>query len=166
VPAGSRTRYNVGGDLEIEIDPWLQRDVSGGDERSTFRSWEATLADDAAGFAAAGPGLLAGRVYIVAPSGIRRSYGRWASSWSPWRRWVGAPLGVVARVRRTAAVAAEARRLQGVTTAVHAEVAVPPLRELWTISSADENLILGYCRSPAGIGNTKASEAIYIYALE
>jgi hypothetical protein len=136
---GTRTRYNAG-DLEIEIEPWLQRDVSGGDERRTFRSWEATPADEAAGFAA-DPGPLAGRVYTINSTELRAV----GLQLEPVPAVGGAPLGVVARVRRTAAVAGEARRLTGVTTAVHAEVAAPPLRELWTISSADENLILGYC---------------------
>jgi hypothetical protein len=136
---GSRTRYSPG-DLEIEIEPWLQRDVSGGDERRTFRSWEARPADEAGGFAA-DPGPLAGRVYTVNSTELRAV----GLQLEPVAPVGGAPLGVVARVRRTAAINGEARRLQGVTTAVHAEVAAPPLRELWTISAADENLILGYC---------------------
>lgn len=58
----------------------------------------------------------------------------------------GAPLGVVARVRRAAAAAGDAarRRLPGVAQAVHEVVALPP-RELSVIATADENLILGHC---------------------
>ena len=48
---GTRVRYDKG-DLEIEIEPWLQRDVSGGDERRTFRTWAATPGDEEAGLAA------------------------------------------------------------------------------------------------------------------
>jgi hypothetical protein len=136
---GTRNRYTAG-DLEIEIDPWMQRDVSGGDERRTFRSWEATPPDEAAGFLA-DPGPLAGRVYTINSTELRAV----GLKLEPVAPVGGAPLGVVARVRRAAAVAGDTRRLQGVTTAVHAEVAAPPLRALWTISSADENLILGYC---------------------
>ena len=59
----------------------------------------------------------------------------------------GAPLGVVARVRRAAASASDAARrayMPGVTQAVH-EVVAPAPRELWTISAADENVILSNC---------------------
>jgi hypothetical protein len=136
---GTRTRYDVG-DLEIEIEPWLQRDVSGGNERRTFRSWQAAPADEAACFAA-DPGPLAGSVYTVNSTELRAV----GFELEPVAPVGGAPLGVVARVRRTAAVTGEARRLRGVTTAVHAELAAPPLRALWTISSADENIILGRC---------------------
>ena len=45
---GGRLRYDRG-DLEIEVEPWLTRDVSGGDERRVFRSWVATSAGEAAG---------------------------------------------------------------------------------------------------------------------
>jgi hypothetical protein len=136
---GTRVRYDKD-DLEIEIEPWLQRDVSGGDERRTFRPWEASPGDEAAGFAA-DPGPVTGRVYTVNSTELR-AVGLELEAVAPVG---GAPLGVVARVRRTAAVAGETRRLQGVMRAVHAEVAAPRLRELWTISSADENLILGHC---------------------
>jgi len=136
---GTRVRYDKG-DLEIEIEPWLQRDVSGGDERRTFRPWEALPGDAAAGFAA-DLGPVTGMVYTVNSTELR-AVGLELEAVAPVG---GAPLGVVARVRRTAAVAGDSRRLLGVTRAVHAEVAAPPLRELWMISSADENLILGHC---------------------
>ena len=58
----------------------------------------------------------------------------------------GAPLGVVARVRRAAAAAGDAarRRLPGVAQAVHQQLAPAP-RELSVISPADENVILANC---------------------
>ena len=58
----------------------------------------------------------------------------------------GAPLGVVARVRRAAAAAGDAarRRLPGVAQAVHQQLAPPP-RELSVLSAADENVILANC---------------------
>lgn len=37
--SGGRVRYDVG-DCEIAVE-WFQRDVSGGDERRTFRAWTA-----------------------------------------------------------------------------------------------------------------------------
>ena len=58
---------------------------------------------------------------------------------------VAVPL--VARARRAAASAAQGawkQQISGVTRAVHKEVAPPP-RQLWTISSAMENIILGWC---------------------
>jgi hypothetical protein len=58
----------------------------------------------------------------------------------------GAPLGVVARVRRAAAAAGDAarRRLPGVAQAVHQQLAPQP-QELFVISAADENVILANC---------------------
>ena len=58
----------------------------------------------------------------------------------------GAPLGVVARVKRSAALAGEVARrsLPGVAQAVH-EVCAPKVRELAIISEADENMILSNC---------------------
>ena len=41
---GTRTHYDAG-DLEVEVE-WMQRDVSGGDERRTFRAWVARAAED------------------------------------------------------------------------------------------------------------------------
>ena len=57
---GTHTRFDAG-DLEIEVE-WLQRDVSGGDERRTFRKWVATKADVQTG-AVADPGPVAGETY-------------------------------------------------------------------------------------------------------
>ena len=47
-------------------------------------------------------------------------------------------------MRRAAAVACDAARqhLPGVVQAVHRPVHAPPPRELWTLSAADENMIL------------------------
>ena len=47
-------------------------------------------------------------------------------------------------MRRAAAVACDAARqhLPGVVQAVHWPVHAPPPRELWTLSAADENMIL------------------------
>ena len=58
----------------------------------------------------------------------------------------GAPLGVVARERRHAAVVGDARRrsLFGVAQLVREVLAALP-RELWEISTADENCILSNC---------------------
>ena len=137
---GGRLRYDRG-DLEIEVEPWLTRDVSGGDERRVFRSWVATSADEAAGQTAdAGPE--AGRVYTVNSTELRavdielQAVGMVG----------GAPLGVVARERRHAAVAGDARRrsLPGVAQLVRDVLAALP-RELWEISAADENCILSNC---------------------
>ena len=137
---GTRVRYDVG-DLEIEIKPWLQRDLSGGDERRTFRTWAAMQGDEEAGLAA-DPGPEAGRVYTVNSTELRAV----GLVLQPVPPVGGAPLGVVARVRRTAAAAGDAARraLPGVTQAVH-KVVAPPLRELSIISAADENVILSNC---------------------
>ena len=137
---GGRVRYNQG-DLEIEIEPWLTRDVSGGDERRVFRNWAATSADEAVGQAAdAGPE--AGRVYTVNSTELRAV----DISLQAVGLVGGVPLGVVARERRQAAVAGDARRrsLPGVAQLVR-DVVAPQPRELWEISSADENLILSNC---------------------
>ena len=88
-------RYNKG-DLEIEIEPWLTRDVSGGDERRVFRNWAATSADEPAG-QAADPGPVAGRVYTVNSTELRAV----DITLQPVGLVGGVPLGVVARERRT-----------------------------------------------------------------
>jgi hypothetical protein len=136
--AGTRLRYDKG-DLEIEIEPWLTRDVSGGDERRVFRKWMAT---DAEAGAVADPGPEAGRVYTVNSTELRAV----DIALQPVGVVGGAPLGVVARERRHAAVACDARRrsLPGVAHGVHQVIAALP-RELWEISAADENLILSNC---------------------
>ena len=69
VPNHPRVRYDKG-DLEIQIEPWLQRDVSGGDERRTFRTWERTSADEEAGIAA-DPGPVTGTVYTINSTELR-----------------------------------------------------------------------------------------------
>jgi hypothetical protein len=136
--AGTRLRYDKG-DLEIEIEPWLTRDVSGGDERRVFRKWMAT---DAEAGGVADPGPEAGRVYTVNSTELRAV----DIALQPVGVVGGAPLGVVARERRHAAVACDARRrsLPGVAQLVHQVIAALP-RELWEISAADENLILSNC---------------------
>lgn len=137
---GSRTRFDAG-DLEIEVDPWLQRDVSGGDERRTFRTWAATATH--AGVAA-DPGPVAGETYTFNSTELRAV----GLELEPVAPVGGAPLGVVARVRRAAATAGDAARrrihVPGVAQAVHNVVAPAP-QALWTISAADENVILGNC---------------------
>lgn len=135
---GTRTRYDAG-DLEVEVE-WMQRDVSGGDERRTFRVWAATAGE---GGAEADPGPLAGKTYTFNSTELRGAVGLVLEPVAPVG---GAPLGVVARVRRQAAVAGDAARraLPGVAQAVHDVMALAP-RELWTISSADENVILSHC---------------------
>lgn len=137
---GTRVRYDAG-DLEIEIE-WLQRDVSGGDERRTFRTWAATPADEEAGLAA-DEGPVAGKVYTINSTELRAV----SLVLLPVAPVGGAPLGVVARVRRTAAVACDVarRQLPGVNQAVHRAVEAPPLRQLFTLSAADENVILSNC---------------------
>lgn len=139
---GTRLRYDAG-DLEIQIEPWLQRDVSGGDQRRTFRTWAATAADEEAELPAADPGPVAGKVYTVNSTELRAINLKLEPVAPPG----GAPLGVVARVRRAAAVACDASRrtLPGVARAVHQAVQAPPPSELWTISAADENNILSHC---------------------
>ena len=134
---GTRTRYDAG-DLEIEVE-YLQRDVSGGDERRTFRAW--TAITDEAG-AVVDPGPEAGKTYTFNSTELRAV----GLELEPVGPVGGAPLGVVARVRRAAAAAGDAarRRLPGVAQAVHQQVASPP-RELSVISSADENVILSNC---------------------
>ena len=136
---GTRTRFDAG-DLEIEVE-WLQRDVSGGDERRTFRKWVATKADAQTG-AVADPGPVAGKVYTFNSTELRAV----SLTLEPVGPVGGAPLGVVARVRRAAAAAGDAarRRLPGVAQAVHQQLAPAP-RELFVISEADENVILANC---------------------
>ena len=139
VVPGTRTRYDAG-DLEVEVE-WMQRDVSGGDERRTFRGWEATPTNAEAGLPAdAGP--VAGKTYTFNSIELRAV----GLVLEPVPPVGGAPLGVVARARRMAAATGDAarRRLPGVAQAVH-QVVSPRLRELWIISAADENLILGNC---------------------
>ena len=68
VVPGTRTRYDAG-DLEVEVE-WMQRDVSGGDERRTFRGWEATPTNAEAGLPAdAGP--VAGKTYTFNSTELR-----------------------------------------------------------------------------------------------
>ena len=100
-----------------QVDPWLQRDVSGGDERRTFRTWHATPADVEVGIVAdAGP--VAGVVYTFNSTELRAV----GLELEPVAPVGGAPLGVVARVRRAAASASDAARrayMPGVTQTVH-----------------------------------------------
>lgn len=143
---GTRIRYDPG-DFEIEVE-WLQRDVSGGDERRTFRLWRADPGDEAAGVAA-DPGPAAGVTYTFNSTELRSvGCGADGLSLTAVPPVGGAPLGVVARVRRAAACAADVARraalLPGVAQAVH-EVVAPQPQDLWTISSADENRILENC---------------------
>ena len=136
---GTRTRYDAG-DLTIEVE-WLHRDVSGGDERRTFCAWNAAPQNAEVGLAAdAGP--VAGKTYTFSSTELR-AVGLVLEPVAPVG---GAPLGVVARVRRLAAAASDEarRRLPGVAQAVHHLVA-PPLRALSMISAADENVILSNC---------------------
>ena len=137
---GTRTRYDSG-DFEIEVDPWLQRDVSGGDERRTFRTWQATPGDVEAG-AEADPGPAEGVTYTFNSTELRAV----GLELEPVAPVGGAPLVVVARVRRTAAIACDSARraLPGVAQAVHEVVAPKPL-DVWTLSAADENVILSNC---------------------
>ena len=138
---GTRARFDPG-DLEIEVE-WLERDVSGGDERRTFRKWVATKADSQTG-AVADPGPVAGETYTFNSTELRAV----GLQLEPVGPVGGAPLGVVARVRpsRAAAAAGNAarRRLPGVAQAVHEQVAPAP-RELLVISTADKNVILANC---------------------
>jgi hypothetical protein len=103
--------------------------------------WEATQADVEAGVAAdAGP--VASKTYTFNSTELR-AVGLVLEPVAPVG---GAPLGVVARVRRAAAAAGDAarRRLPGVAQAVHQQLAPPP-RELSVLSAADENVILSNC---------------------
>ena len=120
---------------------WLARDVSGGDERRTFCMWEATPADVEAGLDA-NPGPVEGKSYTFNSTELRAV----GLGLKPVAAVGGAPLGVVARVRRVAAAAGDAarRRLPGVAQAVH-QVVAPRPQELWTLQAADENLILSNC---------------------
>ena len=115
--------------------------MSGGDERRTFRKWEATKADPTTG-AVANLGPVAGKVYTFNSTELRAV----GLTLEPVGPVGGAPLGVVARVRRAAAAAGDAarRRLPGVAQAVHPQLAPAP-RELSVISPADENVILANC---------------------
>ena len=89
------------------------------------------------------PGPVLGRVYTVNSTELRAV----DLVLEPVGPVGGAPLGVVARVRRSAAVAGDAarRRLPGVAQALPQDVLAPPPRELWILSAADENVILSNC---------------------
>ena len=112
MPGDSRLRFTKD-DFVIQIEPWLQRDVSGGDERRTFRTWERTSADEEAGLAA-DPGPVAGQVYTVNSTELRAV----GLTLEPVAPVGGAPLGIVARVRRSAAVL-HAIRLEGESRVWH-----------------------------------------------
>ena len=101
----------------------------------------ASPADEETG-GAADPGPTAGQVYTFNSTKLRAV----DITLTPVGLVGGAPLGVVARVRRMAAVAGDNRRrsLPGVCQSVRQVLAVHP-RELWEIGEADENLILGNC---------------------
>lgn len=99
---GTRTRYDAG-DLEIEVE-WMQRDVSGGDERRTFcNKWEKTLAPDGE---VVDPGPELGKTYTFNSTELRAV----GLELTPVAPVGGAPLGVVARMRRMAAVACDTAR--------------------------------------------------------
>ena len=66
---GNRQAAHRGVLDQIEVE-WLQRDVSGGDERRTFRKWVATKADAQTG-AVADPGPAAGKVYTFNSTELR-----------------------------------------------------------------------------------------------
>ena len=127
------------GDLEIEVE-WMDRDGSGGDERRTFCVWERRVTPDGE---VVDPGPEQGKTYTFNSTELRAV----DLTLTPVPPVGGAPLGVVGRVRRGAAMACDAARrarLHGVVQAVH-EVVAPAPRSLWTLSSADENVILYNC---------------------
>ena len=117
----------------------MMRDVSGGEERRRFRTWEKTEVNGVV----VDPGPVEGQTYTFNSTELRAV----GLELEPVAPVGGAPLGVVARVRRAAAVACDTTRrayMPGVAHAVH-EVVAPEPRALWTISAADENVILSHC---------------------
>ena len=139
-----RERYDAG-DLEIAVE-WFQRDISGGDERRTFKSW---TADEEAGDA----GPEAGRTYTFNSTELRAIARRDASTTGIEMTALppigGVALNVVQRTAPRRAAAGAARHnwqgvLPGLVRRIQEQRADPP-EQLWEISEGSERLILDWC---------------------
>ena len=136
---GTRTRFDAG-DLEIEVE-WLQRDVSGGDERRTFRKWVATKADAQTG-AVADPGPAAGKVYTFNSTQLRAIEGKTGIEMQLQLPVGGVPLQQARPAR--AVVQATMKKIRNIICRKQQQYATPPA-QLWEITAASERLILDIC---------------------
>ena len=142
--SGGRVRYDKG-DAEIAVT-WFQRDVSGGDERRTFKAW---AADE--GMGDAGP--VEGKTYTFNSTELRLIYNPEAGPNAIQLDMrllppVGAvPLNVVQHMaqRSSSRLASKSRvDYRNVAYQVREQRADPP-EEMWEIAAGSERVILDHC---------------------
>ena len=141
---GGRVRYDKG-DAEIAVT-WFQRDVSGGDERRTFKVWGA---DEDTGDA----GPVDGKTYTFNSTELRLIYNPEAGPNAIQLEMqqlppVGtAPLNVVQHTaQRSSSRLTQIPRVdyRNVAYRVREQRADPP-EELWEIAAGSERVILDHC---------------------
>ena len=138
---GGRVRYDAG-DCEIAIE-WFQRDVSGGDERRTFKAWVADTATDDAG-------PLTGHTYTFNSTELRLISTPSTSAGAAMALEMralppvgGVPLHTVAR--SCARLASQPRpNYRNVVYQVH-ETRADPVEQMWEITTGSERVILDNC---------------------
>lgn len=128
-----RTHYGKG-DAELSVT-WYERDVSGGDERRTFKRWEGAAGEEYT-FNSTELRLLG----LAASGATRLDMKRLDSGLSG-----GAALREVQRLPSKRGAAKSAReRIAHVTKTVRTQRVAPPA-ELWEITAASESAILAGC---------------------
>lgn len=140
--AGGRVRYDAG-DFEIPVE-WFQRDISGGDERRTFKAWTANEATNDAG-------PVAGETYTFNSTELRLISSETSIPGGAVQLEMRAlpPIGgaTLNTVQHTAGRASS--RLsqvarpdyRNVAYRVHAQRADPP-EQLWEISTGDRKSVV------------------------
>ena len=120
----------------IEVE-WFQRDVSGGDERRIFRTWQRVVDADGK---VVDEGPVAGEVYTFNSTELRMI--------NVEMQLVppvgGVALDVVRRGAPRATAQAARQNWQGIARRVQTQRADPP-EQLWEIPAGNERLILDRC---------------------
>ena len=140
-----RVRYDVG-DFEIPVE-WFQRDISGGDERRTFKAWATNEATNDVG-------PVAGQTYTFNSTELRLISTETSVPGGAVQLEMRAlpPIGGVAlNTIQQSAVRASSRLAQvvrpnyrNVVYRVQEQRADPP-EQLWEISSGSERAVLDNC---------------------
>jgi hypothetical protein len=141
---GGRVRYDKG-DAQIAVT-WFQRDVSGGEERRTFKAWTADKETDDAG-------PVEGETYSFNSTELRLIYNPEAGpgaiqlDMKPLPPVGGTPLNVVQHtVQRASSRLAHVPRVDYRNIAYRAaEQRVDPPELLWEITAGSERVILENC---------------------
>ena len=145
VGTGGRVRYDAG-DFEIPVE-WFQRDISGGDERRTFKAWTADEATNEAG-------PVAMETYTFNSTELRLIHTETSVPGGAIQLEMralppvgGAALNTVQHtaVRTSSRLSQVARPdYRNVAYRVHGQRADPP-EQLWEISTGSERAVLDNC---------------------